>query len=272
MGNAAAKITQVEHESAVIGQGDDALRLNETENAGNEEVNEYSLLLCENELSGGVTLKASYSAIDPSAEMCVNGERTSEKEKVLGEWETYKRKKGTGKKKNENRLQIPIVHPYATPENGQPIVEGTSTSSDDPAIPPGFESHNRFHGFEEKEEEKDEEEEGGDVATSQIVLEGSKVSIAKPPSSKVMTGIGMKLSMKCKGTGMFPNGTLSSLRKKKPPRSNVPNKVSADKLEDSGSSWGLEFPPQKTRRKEMLSDLAKNHDGLIIEDVDEYAN
>lgn len=95
-----------------------------------------------------------------------------------------------------------------------------------------------------------------------------KASTTKPSLHKPIVGIGMKLSIKSKGTGMFPNGSLSSLKKKKPPKSKVPNKVSADKLVEFGSSWGLEFPPLKTNREEMFSDLEKNHDDLFVEDVD----
>lgn len=205
------------------------------------------------ECAGDVVPNASSTVVDPCAEMCMNGERLIDQEKVLGEWVSDKRKKGAVKKNKENHLQVPTL------ENGYLVLEGTSIPTADPAIPPGFESQNRFHGFEEEEK---------DISTSQLVLEDPMVSIAKASSSKPSKGIGKKLSSKSKYTGMLPNGNLSSLKMKKPPKSKVPNKVSAVKFLDFGSSWGLEFPLQKTNREKMFKDLAKNHDDLIIENVD----
>lgn len=49
-------------------------------------------------------------------------------------------RKAPAKRTKEKNLQAQSV---------QADTEGASTSSTDPAIPPGFESHNRFHGLEE---------------------------------------------------------------------------------------------------------------------------
>lgn len=136
-------------------------------------------------------------------------------------------------------------------------MECVRTSSTDPSIPPGFETHIRFHGLEEGEEEEE--------ATS-------RVSIANPSLFEPITGTCKKLSSKSKLTGMFPNGTISSLKKKKPPKPKVDNKVSADKFVQLDSSRGLEFPLLKTSREEMFNNLSKTHDDLPIENIDESTN
>lgn len=144
--------------------------------------------------------------------------------------------------------------------NVHPVVDGASTSSTNPSIPSGFETQNRFLGLIEENEEE--------VATSQSVVEDSEIRITMPSSSYPILRSNKKLSLKSKATGMYPNGTLST-KKKNLSKSKVPNKVSANKLLEYGSLWGLDFPTLKNNRKGMFSDLAKNHDGLVIEDVNE---
>lgn len=76
------------------------------------------------------------------------------------------------------------------------------------------------------------------------------------------------MESKAKATGMFPSGALST-KKKTSQKPKAPNKISTTKLVEFGSQWGLDFPTVEVHRQDMFSNLAKNHDDLIIGEVDE---
>lgn len=139
----------------------------------------------------------------------------------------------------------------------QPLLEANSSSTD-PSIPPGFETYNRFHEIEDENE----------VVSAPLVKEDSKISISKRNSTAPSLGCITNSSLKSKATVLFPNGTLSSKKKGISKSLDDPHKISAVKLLDAGSLWGLSFPSSKNGQKEMFSDLRKNHKELTLEEVD----
>lgn len=187
-----------------------------------------------------------------------NEEVHTDSEATNAPLEIFKKKKKRSRKHKEAHSVEEIQEGIKVDVNAQHVMEGASTSSTDPSIPPGFENVNRFHVFEEEEE----------VATSQLAVEDSEISISKPSSSEQNLESSKKLSLKAKKTGMFPTGTLST-KKKKLQNSGIPKKISTTKLLEFGSSWGLD-PPRKIDREDMFKDLVNNHDDLTIEDVEEY--